>query len=143
MISCNIGDYLTELLPVCFGILSDGNAMLEAQIVTLRILHVTVLLYRRHAQSVLPHIADVVVSGYSAFPSLRSMDEETGSSLLIVLFECMEAISTQFGFEVFWGFFGGVIRSVLADLSTIEISQKQAACVARLMAQIKSAEVTG
>jgi hypothetical protein len=116
MNSCNVIDYLTVLLPMCFGILSDGNVMLETQIVVLRLIKSTVLLYWSYAQSLLSQIAGIVISAYSAFGSLVALDEEIASSLLITLFECMEATAIQFGIEVFWGLFGSTFPSVGKDI---------------------------
>jgi hypothetical protein len=129
MVSCNVIEYLTELLPICFRILSDGNVMLETQIVAFRIVKSTVLLCRSYAQSFLSQITGIVISAYSAFGSFIALDEEIASSLLITVLECMEATAIQFDIEVFWGLFGSAFPSVVTAFSTIEMDEKQVACV--------------
>jgi hypothetical protein len=56
-------------------------------------------------------------------------DAESASSLLIVVFACVEAIWKVFKFDVFWENVGGIAQPLLASLSECELTDKQSARV--------------
>jgi hypothetical protein len=104
---------LTDFFSLLFELLSNGNAILEAQILPIRILRVAILLYREFTIPVVSHVSRVVVSAYMAYDRLRLVDEEPADSLLVVWFDCAEAVWTQFGFSVFWEGFASVALPML------------------------------